>query len=239
MAAVYRRGARTPRSRVEVRVGRRGRALRIDGTFASWYAPEAEPVGSVWEAIAAPLLLLPPARRRSVLVLGLGGGSAARIARTLAPGARIVGVELDAGVVRAAERWFDLSRLDVEVVIADAHAFLRRTRRRFDAVLEDVFVGRGRAVHKPPWLPRPGLALAARRLAPGGVLVSNALDEAPAVAGAMRRLMPATLEIGVRDYDNRILVGAPAGATARRLRAAVRAHPWLRGAAAGLSFRTR
>ena len=95
-------------SRVEVKVGRRGRALRINGTFASWYEPGRASTGSVWDALAAPLLLLPPARRRSVLILGLGGGSAARVVRALAPRAEIVGVEFDADVVRAAREHFDL-----------------------------------------------------------------------------------------------------------------------------------
>src|SRR5262245_41530744 len=85
-----RRGAA---ARVEVREGRRGRALRVDGTFASWYTPGSALTGSVWDALAAPLCWLPKLRRRSVLVLGLGAGSAARLVRALAPGARIVGVE--------------------------------------------------------------------------------------------------------------------------------------------------
>jgi spermidine synthase len=241
MAAVYRRGRRASRSRparVEVRVARGGRSLRIDGTFASWYAPGSPPTGSVWDALAAPLLLLPPARRRSLLVLGLGGGSAARLARRLAPRAAIVGVERDPEVVAAARRWFDLDALGIEVVVADAEAYLRRSRRRFDAILEDVFVGRGRGAHKPEWLPEPGLALAKARLAPGGLLVSNAIDEADAVARTLRALRPALLQIEVEDYDNRILIGAPRSATARLLRAAVSAHPLLGGAASRLCFRT-
>ena len=103
-------------SRVEVRVGRRGRALRINGTFASWYEPGRSGTGSVWDALAAPLLLLPPARRRSVLILGLGGGSVARIVRALAPRAEIVGVELDSEVVGAAREHFDLDDLRIRVV---------------------------------------------------------------------------------------------------------------------------
>ena len=80
------------RPRVEVKLGRRGRSLRIDGTFASYYEPGLPLTGSVWDALALPLVLLPPARRRSVLVLGLGGGSVARVVRALAPAACIVGV---------------------------------------------------------------------------------------------------------------------------------------------------
>ena len=77
-------------SRVRVESSRRGRSLRIDGTFASFYDPERVTTGSVWDALVAPLLWLPPPKRRSVLILGLGGGSAARLVRNVAPRARIV-----------------------------------------------------------------------------------------------------------------------------------------------------
>ena len=55
------------------------------GRFASWWTPGSEVTGGVWDALAAPVLLLPPARRRSLLVLGLAGGSVARVLRALAP----------------------------------------------------------------------------------------------------------------------------------------------------------
>lgn len=235
MGGVYRRGVRP---RVEVRRQRGGLVLRIDGTTASWRAAGGAVSGSVWEALAAPLLLLPPARRRQLLVLGLGGGSAARVARALAPRARIVGVERDPAVLSAALRWFDLDELGLEVVRGDAQRYLERCRLRFDAVLEDVFVGRGRAVRKPAWLPEPGLALAARRLVPGGLLVSNALDEASAVAAALRARFPSVLEIAVADYDNRVLVGTGRRAGARALRAALARDPLLAPALPALSFRT-
>ena len=171
-------------TRVRVERGRRGRSLRIDGTFASFYEPGRAATGSVWDALAAPLLWLPPAKRRSVLILGLGGGSAARLVRSVAPRARIVGVERSAEVIRAARRWFDLDALGVEVVRDDARRFLQRSRRRFDVVIEDVFVGPARDVHKPEWMLDGGLVSASRRLRRGGLLVSNTLDETAAVARA-------------------------------------------------------
>jgi len=237
------RGARgdvTARRRaedVQVRESRQGRALRIDGTFASWYAPGSPLTGSVWDALAAPLLLLPPPRRRSVLVLGLGGGSAARVVRTIAPRARIVGVERSAEVLRAARRFFDLGELDVEVVHADARRYLERTRRHFDAIIEDIFVGSGRAVRKPDWLPCPGFARAARRLRRGGLLVSNSIDETAGVAREMRALFASTLHIAIEGYDNRVVVGGPAPIGGRALRTAVAAHPVLSATLGHLSFR--
>lgn len=234
----WRASANVKSSGVVVKRSRRGRTLCVNGTFASWYAPGRVTTGSVWDALAIPVLLLPPARCRSVLLLGLGGGSAARVVRALRPRTRIVGVERDPEVLRAARRWFALDDLGIEVVEGDALAFLQRTRRRFDVILEDVFVGNGDAVRKPDWLPTPALALARRRLAPMGVLASNTLDEAPDVVREMRGHFPTALSIGVADYDNRVIVGAARGHSGRALRSAASREPLLATSLRRLCFRT-
>jgi len=221
-----------------VRTRAAGRALRIDGTFASFYAPGSALAGPVWDALVAPLAWLPPARRNSVLILGLGGGSAARVVRALAPRARIVGVERNADVVRAARRHLGLDALGVEVVVADALAYLRAARGRFDAVLEDVFVGQGRRVRKPDWLPDPGLPLAARRVAPGGLLVTNALDEFQVSAAVLSTIFAARVGIAIDGWDNRILVAGPRALSARQLRAALAADPLLAPTLPRLALRT-
>jgi predicted O-methyltransferase YrrM len=146
-------------------------------------------------------------------------------------------VEFDPEVVRAARRWFDLDRLGVEVIEGDARHFLERTRKRFDLIVDDVFVGNRRTVHKPDWLPSPGLALATRRLTPGGILVSNALDEAASVGREMRRLFASTLRIDIDDYDNRILVGADFPLSGRVLRSALVRNELLAPAARRFSIR--
>ncbi|HVH17300.1 MAG TPA: fused MFS/spermidine synthase [Myxococcota bacterium] len=239
MSGLY--AARTRRrssdSRVEVREGRNGRALRVDGTFASWYVPGRAHTGSVWDALAAPLCWLPPTRRRAVLVLGLGAGSAARLVRALAPRARIVGVERSAEVLRAARRHFDLDALGVEIVHADAREYLAESRAHFDIVIEDLFVGTARTVRKPDWVLASGLAAAARRLSRGGILVANSIDEAPAVARALSGF-PARVELRIEGWDNRVVVGGPAGLDARGLRDAVSASPVLASSLRRLSFRS-
>ena len=234
------RGARRTRSgaHIVVRDGSRGRELIVDGTFASLYRPGEVTTFSVWDALAAPVLALPPARRRRILLLGLGGASAARIVRALAPRALIVGVELDRAVVEAARRWFDLDALGLEVVIADARELLSRERRRFDAVLDDVFVGPGSRVRKPVWLPEPGLRLAAARVAAGGVLASNTIGEAAATGRTLRDLFGGGVSIGIDGYHNRIVAGGPALAGARTLRRAIAADPTLRPTLPHLRLRT-
>ena len=231
------RSAKGKRERVRVQVDAFGKRLIVDETFASLYRPETPATGCVWDALAAPLLALPPRRRRRVLLLGLGGGSVARIVRSLAPEAIVVGVEFDPEVVRQARAHFALDELDLEICIDDALAVLRREKRRFDLVVEDVFIGRGDAVHKPDWLPHPGLDLAAGLLAPGGLLVSNALDEASSIAAALNSRFPGLIRIEVEDYDSRILVAGPATLDARALRSAVSADPVLSSSVGIMQFR--
>ena len=209
----------------------------MDGTLASSYRP-GRSAGPVWDALAAPLLALPQARRRRVLILGLGGGSAARVARALAPDALIVGVERNADVLEAARRHFELDALRIEPVVADALAYLEHESREFDAVIEDLFLGSVRSVRKPDWLPQPGFALASRRLARGGVLSSNTIHETAAVARAFRLLFRTVVSIGVDGHYNHILAGGPGALAAAGLRRRLAAHPLLGAVLPRLSFRT-
>lgn len=241
-AARTRRESPAPRARVRVEEKGGTKTLVVDETFASFYRAGVATTGCVWDAIAAPLLALPPARRRRILILGFGAGSVARLARALAPGAEIVGVEYDAEVVRLARAHFDLASLAVEVVTADARAWLAEAVKRparFDAVLEDVFVGRGDDVHKPDWIPDPAHDHAARLLAPGGVFVSNTIDEHVRVAEALGERFGRVVEILVEDYDNRVLVSGRGVPDAAALRRAVAGSPLLRESLPVLSFRTR
>ncbi len=214
------------------------RTLVVDETFASFYRPGEVATRCVWDAIAAPLLWLAPARRRRILILGLGGGSVARLARALAPRAEIVGVELDREVVRLARRHFDLDALGIRIEQADALGWLESAKGRFDAILEDVFVGHGEAVHKPDWIPEPGHRLAARRLARGGLLVSNTLEERGRVARSMRERFDGLVSIETEDYDNHVLVAGPVGLGGRALRARVAESPVLRESLPLLRFRS-
>ena len=75
--------------------------------------------------------------------------------------------------------------------------------------MEDVFIGTGDGVRKPDWLPTPGHQLAAKRVARGGLLVSNALDEAAEVSRVLHTLFPGQLRIAIEDFDNRVFVAGP------------------------------
>ena len=210
---------------VEIRRVRGGLELRIDGTQASVHRTGGALTGVVWWALASPILLLPRRRRRRVLLLGLAAGSVGRALRALDSTAEIVGVELDREVVRLARRYFGLDCLGIELVVGDALEFLRHDRRRFDLIVEDLFVGPSRSVRKPDWLLGEGYRLIRKRLRPGGYVVSNTIHEMPAIVRAMRPIGGRIVSMQVRGHWNRVTVCGRDLPTAGALREALRAHP--------------
>jgi precorrin-6B methylase 2 len=192
--------------RLEVRRVRGGLELRIDGTQASVYRPGGRLTGVVWWALASPVLLLPPGRPHRVLLLGLAAGSVGRAIRALDPEAEIVGVERDRQVLRLARRHFDLDRLCLELVAGDALEYLRTERRRFDLIVEDLFVGPSRSVRKPDWLLGEGYRLMRNRLRASGLVVSNTIHETADVVRAMRPIGGRIVFLEVRGHWNRVTV---------------------------------
>jgi spermidine synthase len=232
-------GALTGRPRVEIRRVSGGLELRIDGTQASVHRPGGALTGVVWWALASPVLLLPRTRPRRVLLLGLAAGSVGRAVRALDPEAEIVGVELDREVVRLARRHFDLDRLGIELVLGDALDYLRRERRRFDLIVEDLFLGPSRSVRKPDWLLGEGYRLIRKCLRPGGYVVSNTIHEMPGVVRAMRPFGGRIVSMDVRGHWNRVTVYGRDLPPPRTLRKALRARPEIARVLPRLGLRSR
>lgn len=80
---------------------------------------------------------------RSVLVLGMGGGSVIESLRTKYKYTYpIVAVEIDPVVIEIAEDEFGITKYnDLEVVCADAATFLEETEQNFDLIIVDLFIG--------------------------------------------------------------------------------------------------
>lgn len=151
--------------------------LDVEGaTFATWH-PRLVMTGYSWDALAVGGLLRAEGPPRSVLVLGLGGGTVTRQLRTLLPEARLVGVEIDAGIIDLARRFMDLDAQKLEVHIEDAYAFLDRTRERFDVILDDLFLTGPSDVVRSRTPAGETLRLLRGRLAQGGVLVANLIND--------------------------------------------------------------
>lgn len=116
---------------------------------------------------------------QNVLILGLGGGTVAKLIRKQWPGAKITGVEVDPAMVELGKKYLGLDDVDAEIVVADARKFLKKPDRslisipdRYDVILVDLY--KGRSVPKQFEIDS-FLSSARRRLAESGCIVFNRL----------------------------------------------------------------
>ena len=75
-----------------------------------------------------------------VLILGLGGGTAAKLINRRWPETEVTGVDIDPVMVELGQKYLGLR--DVNIVIADAAEFIKKLKEKFDGVLVDVYQGR-------------------------------------------------------------------------------------------------
>lgn len=162
------------------------RYLRFDNTFQSAVDLD-DPTRTVFaytDYLHLGLAYAPSAR--SVLFIGLGGGTApARFGREH-PRLRLHAVELDPDVVRAAGRWFGVrAGPRLAITVDDGRRFLRTHRERWDVIVLDAYYADSIPFH----LATVQFAeLLRSRLTPGGVVVSNVIG---AVSGSSSRLLRA------------------------------------------------
>jgi len=124
---------------------------------------------------------------RDVLMIGLGGGSLAKYVYRRLPRTRIVAVEVDLRVVRAAHAHFrlPLGRQRLKVIVGDGAQYAERHPDGADLILLDAFVNHRQA---PTIRTAAFYATAARALRPGGMLVINFMLDDPGLRAYLRRL---------------------------------------------------
>ncbi len=86
-----------------------------------------------------PLSLLPPEEKKTVLIIGPGGGRDI-LAAKLAGAEKITAVEINPDFVKLAKKYEDYNggifnqREDISVVVDEGRSFLRRSNRKFDVI---------------------------------------------------------------------------------------------------------
>jgi spermidine synthase len=121
---------------------------------------------------------------RDVLFVGLGAGSSEKRMRRDFPELSLHVVELDPVVVDVAHRYFGVPRDDprLEIDVGDGRQFLARNDERWDVIVIDAFFADAIPFHL---VTKEFLEVARSRLAPGGVIVTNAIG---AIEGPGSRL---------------------------------------------------
>ncbi len=174
-----------------------GRVLALDGVVQTTEADEFV----YHEMLVHPPMLGHGAARRVLIVGGGDGGALEEVLKH--PVERVTMVEIDGAVIELCRAHlasicgdaFDDSRLDL--VIGDGARFVAETDTSFDVILVDSTepVGPGEVLFDVPFL-----ADCRRRLAPGGILVTqNAVPfvQAAVARNAVKRLRPLFADVAL------------------------------------------
>lgn len=169
------------------------------------HEPRPGPGGGYWG------LMLPPGCPRRALLLGLGGGTVAKLLARRCPDVEMIGVEREAEVIVVARNAFgldDLTRL--AIVEADAFAWVAAHATSepgaFDLICLDLFEAGRLALGT---LATPFLRQLAALLTPGGMLTVNLMVTArtPDQLHRLRRVFDVRRELRLRG--NLVIHAAP------------------------------
>jgi spermidine synthase len=79
------------------------------------------------------------------LILGLGGGTVAKLLRKKYPNVKIMGVDIDPVIVELGKKYLGLNEVDLKIQIGDALSFLTNRQsqptNRFDLIIVDLYNG--------------------------------------------------------------------------------------------------
>lgn len=135
----------------------------------SYFKPGQDLTGYYWDAALLPPVLNPGGRK--YLFLGVGGGTAPGLVSRYFPDITLTGVEIDPVILEAGRLYFEMDRVPMKVVVADARLYLLNSGESYDFMMVDVYRdNRSIPFHLAT---REFFELVQDRLAPNGVLLMN------------------------------------------------------------------
>ena len=188
---------------------RKGARLVHGRSIVSELPATPGPTHSVFDLLAVSTVLLSPARR--VALLGFAAGGSLAPLRALGCTAKVRAADLDVGGVEIFREIASSWGGDVKVAKAEASAWLRRQRTPFDAVIDDLSISVPGDVRKPDVSFTVLPALAAKKLAPGGVALLNLLPEPGKDWDGVLQHCAAPFKeartVWFRDWENQFVIG--------------------------------
>lgn len=75
---------------------------------------------------------------KNILILGLGGGTVAKLLRKKYPNSKITGIEIDPLMVELGKKYLKLEKSNISVLIQDAY---KLKKGKFDLIIVDMYCG--------------------------------------------------------------------------------------------------
>ncbi|MPZ38939.1 MAG: hypothetical protein GEU95_12910 [Rhizobiales bacterium] len=152
-----------------------------------------------------------PHELKSILMIGLGGGTISTYLGRFMPDVSIDTIEIDPGVIAAAKRYFGIRETErVRYLDGDARVFLNRSRKTYDLILVDAFNGSTVPFHLAT---REFYTLLKERLTPGGVATFNVVEGTKLYASTLVTLRSVFPSVHVFPSGQGVIAVAAASAT--------------------------
>ena len=176
------------------------RLFANDNLIQNTFDPVRKQSASVFTYLLSGLARAYTTNIQDVLCIGLGVGIVPmEFARR---GARVDVVEINPAIEPVAVRFFDLEPDKLQITIDDGRHFLNRTRRQYDVVVLDAFLGDSSPSHL---MTQEAFSAIRRVLRPGGTLVINAFCPPDRGRDSFAASLSRTLQsvfAGVRLHNN-------------------------------------
>jgi spermidine synthase len=156
-------------------------------------------------------------------MLGVAGGTALRTLRHLLPDVSLTGIDLDSELIDLARREMALDETKAEIIIADAYAWMAANKRKFDVIIDDLYLAGDDDVFRAEACDQAWLGLVRRSLAPGGILALNLVigpghrAKQTATRKDLAKYFPTIRSLRTEDSLNEVLVAGENVATASQL----------------------
>lgn len=205
--------------------------FRVAGAIHASHHRHRFMTGLAWDIIAASALLRPGGPPKSLLMLGLAGGTSLRALRHLLPDCEFTAVDIDGEIVELAREHMDLDATGVRVHVADAYPWLAANRRRFDVVFDDIYLAGKTDVFRPRQWDPALMGHLKRAVAPGGLLAVNLVTGKghrtmqSLTRRALKAEYPAVRSLVTPESMNEVLVAGEAVASASVLEACTGRFP--------------
>ena len=95
-------------------------------------------VESIWKST---LRQIKSKELKKILILGLGGGTLAKLLRKKYPDAKITGVEIDPLMIKLGKKYLDLDKYNIDIKIGDAIKFVEKNIKKYDLMIIDTYLG--------------------------------------------------------------------------------------------------